>query len=129
MLPLHIRNRLHAGRSVSAEIPASHPEHRAWIHVTPIVDPTKGSWIHRADGLEPQLVRHVVTDDPIVGFQVRHRELHRQFEQYPDDWDQIGLAINETIDVRDEQQLTAILMRWLDDFSKLGLPHNDGSPF
>jgi hypothetical protein len=129
MLPLHIRNRLRAGRIVSAEIRATHPHHRAWIHVTPIIDLTKGRWVHREHGLEPQLMRHAVTDDPIIGFEVRHRELHRQFEQYPDDWDQIGLVIDETIKVNDEQQLTAVLMEWIDDLSVLGLPHADGSPF
>lgn len=128
-LPPATRHRLRLGRAVSAEIRAADPAHRAWIHVEPLLDLSKGSWEQRDRMIEPQFVTHAASDEPLIGFRVRHRELHRRFEQYPDDWDQLGLAIDETFEVGDEQQLVALLTRWLDDLAGLGPPHSDGAPF
>ena len=128
MLPPKIIERLRLGRGVAAEITPSRPENRAWIHVKPIIDPQLGKMQQREPVLEP-LLQSFGGASPIVGYQVRHRELHRAFEDSPDDWDLIGLSVDETYLVRGEDELALLLRKWLADFNVLTLPHNVDHPF
>jgi hypothetical protein len=127
-LPPKIAARLKLGRGVAAEIPASSQENRAWIHVSPIIDPLKGTLEDRGPGVEPNLVSHG-TENAVIGYSVRHREINRKYEEAPDDWDLIGLTVDEVYLVVTDDELTELLAKWLPDLNALGLPHDVGDPF
>ncbi len=128
-IPQAVLNRLYEGRSVSVEVAAKHPEHRAWVEVFPVINPNKGRLEHREWGLEPVLIRFDVTENPIEAFRVRYREIHRRVEAYPDDWDFVGLTLDESYSIANELDLAALLTRWLPDLSELGRHYLDGTPW
>ncbi len=128
-IPLAVLNRLHDGREVSVEVMARHPEHRAWVEVFPVLNPDKGRLEHREWGLEPVLLRYDVTADPIDAFTVWYREIHRRVEDYPFDWDVVGLTVDESYSVANDRDLATLLERWIPDLSDLSRHYLDPTPW
>jgi hypothetical protein len=128
VLPPKIAQRLRLGRSVAAEIQPVSQEHRAWVHVEPILDPQLGHMEQTEPGIEPILVSSR-EDSALLGFRVRRREIHRRFEECPDDWDLVGLSLDEVQVVKTEEELATLLTTWHIDLNALTLPHNVSDPF
>lgn len=82
----------------------------------------------RGPGVEPHLVSQG-TENAVIGYSVRRRELNRKYEEAPDDWDLIGLAVDEVYLVVTDDELTELLAKWIPDLNALGLPHDVGDPF
>lgn len=127
--PQAVLNRLHDGRGLSVEVAAQHLDHRAWVEVVPKINPDKGRLEWRDWGLEPALVRFNVTDDPIDGFKVRYREIHRRVENYWLDWDLVGLTVDESYAVATEQDLATLLKRWIPELAELSQHYLDPVPW
>jgi len=124
-------NRLLLGRILGAEVKAFSVEHRAWVHIEPIVDPELGRLVNESHKQgEPRLEIFNASEHPITQFTVRFRELHKDFEKTPDDWDLIGLNVDESLLADSIDSLEALLqtrfgLQWPD----LQLPHDLDAPF
>ena len=128
VLPPRILERLRLGREVAAEIPPTLPDHRAWVHVEPVLDPQLGQMQQREYGLESILISYG-EENPLIGFRLRRREIHRRFEDSPDDWDLVGLSVDEVCIVKSEDEVAVRLTTWHADLDALTLPHHVDSPF
>jgi hypothetical protein len=65
----------------------------------------------------------------VIGFRVRWREIHKRFEECPDDWDYVGLSVDEVKVVQSEEELAGLLTAWQVDLAAFTLPHKVGDPF
>jgi hypothetical protein len=127
-LPPEIVARLQLGRRVAAEMRPTLPDHRAFVHIHPIIDSELGHMEISDCGVEPILVSHGA-ENPVIGFRLHQREIHRRFEEFPDDWDLVGLSIDEVQIVKNETEIAAHLAKWGVEINALTLPHNVNDPF
>jgi len=124
-------NRLQLGRGLGAEVKAKSIECRAWVHIEPIINPKLGQLVNQSHRqAEATLDRYQVGNSPINEFNARLRELHRDFEKCPDDWDLIGLETDEvtrldSIESLESHLQTHFALEWTD----LQLPHDLDAPF
>lgn len=129
-LPLKILNRLRLGRDVAAKVSPSVPENLAWIYVYPLLNQDHG-FLLRGQGREERIVG-VGTGDPIKGFLVRHLEIGAQVADdfYQSLRDDIGNPVfDERLTPVTEEELEAVLQRWLTDYTTLHVPMNVGYEF
>jgi hypothetical protein len=82
----------------------------------------------REHGLESILISYG-EENPLIGFRLRRREIHRRFEDSPDDWDLVGLSVDEVCIVKSEDEVAVRLTTWHVDLDALTLPHHVDSPF
>jgi hypothetical protein len=123
-LPPRISRTLHRGEELAAEVRASRPGWRGWVHVRPIMRCGRSfqdvleEWTRTREAREPY-------DDTIDLFRVRYVELTDWHIAW--DWD-IDLAIRERpiLELEEvattEEELEQILSRWLPDLSRLRWP-------
>ena len=128
MIPLQVLNRLQLGRNIAAPIPAALSDHRAWVHVRPLIDENKGFLEYNGKS-EPTLVSYNITENPIIGFKVRHVEIHERYQDYPQDYDIIGFSVNQEYQVESQEELEELLLQWLTDLSLFRAPSNVGYIF
>ncbi len=94
-LPYDVQYRLlQRGWMLAAEVPATEPDRRAWVSVF-------------YDGADER---------PFV---VRYVEIHRHWLNPGDDITQDHAAIYEKFQAKDEDELVALLHRWLSDLNQL----------
>ncbi len=60
---------------------------------------------------------------------MRRREINLRFEQCPDDWDLVGLSIDEVQIIKRETEVAEQLARWGVGTNTLTLPHHFGDLF
>lgn len=129
-LPLKVLNRLRLGRDLAARVPETLKNHSAWIYVYPLLDSEKGERIFEA-GREQRIVS-TSGESAIAGFLVRYLEVERQVvEDYHDGrLDEADYPdVDQRYKARTEEELAALLARWIEDFSQLHEPSSVGYVF
>jgi hypothetical protein len=131
-IPLKVLNRLRLGRTVAAEIAATISEHRAWVHVRPLIASEKGYRDGTDFWKEPKATSYNVAQNPIAGFCVRRIEVPAELvvKARADEWDLTSqdCSVDEGIVANSEEELARILSQWIPDGAALRIPYDAGYP-
>lgn len=125
MFPLKVLNKLNAGEDVAAEVTPTLPGHKAWILITPQVDPEKAEW----DKVSLRWWRVYVEEGILAGYKVNYVEIEiKQIDSYFSDTEDndIEPTINERFSVTSEEELAALVSRWASDLSIFLDPYSVG---
>ena len=116
MFSLKVLNKLSLAEDVEAEVMPTLPNHKAWVLIRPQVDPERVEW----DKVSRRWLRIYVDEDILTGFKVNRIEIAvKQLEDYFSHRVDIDIqpTINERFYVTSEEELVALVSRWLSDFS------------
>ena len=126
MFPLKVLNCLRDGQDIVAEVAPALPNHRAYVYVTPQVDPELATW----DKVNYRWLRVYVEEGILTGYKVNYLEIEtKQIDSHFDGYDiDIEPITNERFYVTSEQELGVLVSQWANDLSIFRNAESAGIP-